>query len=344
MSAEGRREAAVIEVEGLGVTYGAAPARLASSTMSDSASPKARSSVWSANPAVARARSAQPCWGWSLSPGRIVAGSIEFEGRNLVGLPEAQLRSLRGRKIAMIAQDALAVLNPVVRVGSQVGDVARDHGERGDVEALVQETLRRVRLPRPELTASNYPHELSGGMQQRVVIGEGLMLGPRLLIADEPTTALDVTLQSQILDLLLGIRDESGAAILLITHDLAAVADVCDRVMVMYGGRIVETGGVAEIFDDPRHPYTRALLAALLPLKGEPPKHLDAIPGQPPRPGEWTEGCRFRPRCPLWADLARPGICAAEEPTLTARREGLAAACHFSDLAEVEATRSRNRV
>jgi oligopeptide/dipeptide ABC transporter ATP-binding protein len=165
------------------------------------------------------------------------------------------------------------------------------------------------------------------------------MLGPRLLIADEPTTALDVTVQSQILDLLLAIRDESGAAILLITHDLAAVAGVCDRVIVMYAGRIVETGGVEAIFGDARHPYTRALLASLLPLGGEPPDRLDALPGQPPRPGEWAEGCRFRPRCPLFAELRQPEICAAQEPALVSRGGGAATACHF-----IEPARSLGRV
>jgi oligopeptide/dipeptide ABC transporter ATP-binding protein len=343
VSAQGRREAAVIAVEGLGVTYGAGPG--APRVVDDVEFRLAEGEIVGlvGESGCGKSTLGAALLGLVAPPGRIVAGRIGFEGRNLVGLPEAQLRSLRGRKIAMIAQDALAVLNPVVRVGSQVGDVARDHGERGDVDALVLETLRRVRLPRAELTARNYPHELSGGMQQRVVIGEGLMLGPRLLIADEPTTALDVTVQSQILDLLLGIRAESGAAILLITHDLAAVAEVCDRVMVMYGGRIVETGGVVEIFADPRHPYTRALLAALLPLRGEPPARLDALPGQPPRPGEWTEGCRFRPRCPLWADLARPGICAAQEPVLAPRGERLAA-CHFAERLGTEPATSQGHV
>jgi oligopeptide/dipeptide ABC transporter ATP-binding protein len=333
---------AVIEVENLSVAYGRGPD--AHCVVDDVGFQLAEGEIVGlvGESGCGKSTLGAALLGLVAPPGRIVAGCIGFEGRDLVRLPETELRSLRGRKIAMIAQDALAVLNPVVRVGRQVGDVARDHDERSGVEALVLETLRRVRLPRPELTARNFPHELSGGMQQRVVIAEGLMLGPRLLIADEPTTALDMTVQSQILDLLLGIRDESGATILLITHDLAAVADVCDRVMVMYAGRIVEMASVAGIFADPRHPYTRALLAGLLPLRGEPPARLEALPGQPPRAGEWPEGCRFRPRCPLWADLGRPEICTVEEPTLTQHGKAMTA-CHFAERSVAEAARSERR-
>jgi oligopeptide/dipeptide ABC transporter ATP-binding protein len=269
--------------------------------------------------------------GLVAAPGRIAAGHVWFEGKGLVGMPESEIRQLRGRRLAMIVQDALAVMNPVVRVGRQVAEVVRDHTGAGAAETgrLVLDTLRRVRLSQPELTARTYPHELSGGMQQRVVIAEGLILGPRVLIADEPTTALDVTLQSQILDLLLDIRDASGTAILLITHDLATVADVCDRVMVMYGGRIVEMGAVEEIFERARHPYTRVLLASLLPLTGEPPALLSALAGQPPQPGELPGGCRFHPRCPLWSELGRPDICVSDDPAL-AGQNGHAAACHFA--------------
>ena len=169
-------------------------------------------------------------------------------------------------------------------------------------------------------------------MQQRVLIGQGLILGPRLLVADEPTTALDVTIQSQILDLLLHIRDENGTAILLITHDLATVADVCDRVMVMYGGRIVEMGGVDAIFSQPKHPYTQALLAGLLPLRGEPPTQLPALAGQPPRPDDLPGGCRFHPRCPLWSRLGRPDVCVKDDPAIAYDDDRHPAACHFSHI------------
>ena len=268
------------------------------------------------------------------APGRIVAGSIHFEGADLIGLPEAQMRKVRGRKISMIVQDALAAMNPVVRVGRQVGEVVRDHIDisADETRRLVLDTLRQVRLPRPELTARNYPHELSGGMQQRVLIGQGLILGPRLLVADEPTTALDVTIQSQILDLLLRIRDENRTAILLITHDLATVADVCDRVMVMYGGRIVEMGGVDAIFSQPKHPYTQALLAGLLPSQGEPPTQLPALAGQPPRPDDLPGGCRFHPRCPLWSRLGRPEVCVKDDPAIAYDDDRYAAACHFAHI------------
>jgi oligopeptide/dipeptide ABC transporter ATP-binding protein len=169
-------------------------------------------------------------------------------------------------------------------------------------------------------------------MQQRVLIGQGLILGPRLLVADEPTTALDVTIQWQILDLLLHIRDENRTAILLITHDLATVADVCDRVMVMYGGRIVEMGGVHAIFSQPKHPYTQALLAGLLPLRGEPPTELGVLAGQPPRPDDLPGGCRFHPRCPLWSRLGQPHVCVADDPATVYADDHHAAACHFADI------------
>jgi peptide/nickel transport system ATP-binding protein len=343
---EARRGAAVIEVEGLCVDYGVGARALR--VVDDVSFSLGEGEIVGL---VGESGCGKSTLGAALlslvaAPGRIVNGRIRFEGHDLVGMPEADIRRLRGQRISMIAQDALAVLNPVVRVGPQVGDVVSDHVEvdAAEVRTLVLDTLRRVRLPRPELTVRNYPHELSGGMQQRVVIGEGLMLGPRVLIADEPTTALDVTVQSQILDLLLGIRDESGATILLITHDLAAVADVCDRVMVMYGGRIVETGGVEEIFGAAGHPYTRALLAGLLPLRGDPPEQLAALAGQPPQPGELPGGCRFHPRCPLWSELAHPEVCATQDPTLAVDSDGRGAACHFAHLRGGEVARTSDCV
>ncbi len=175
------------------------------------------------------------------------------------------------------------------------------------------QALRDVQLPDAEANLRRYPHELSGGMQQRVAIAQGLILGPKLIIADEPTTALDVTVQAQILSLLKEIST-GGTSIVFVTHDLATVAEICDRVLVMYAGRIVESGTVASVFADPQHPYTRGLLASLLPLGGEPPEELAAIPGQPPRPEAWPTGCRFHPRCPLWREKGEPEICVDDDP------------------------------
>jgi oligopeptide/dipeptide ABC transporter ATP-binding protein len=266
------------------------------------------------------------------APGEIINGSIVLDGQDLLSLSAAEMRQLRGRDVSLIVQDALAAMNPVTTVGEQVGEVIRDHvgGSRREVAQRVLEILRQVRLPRPELNVRRHAHELSGGMQQRVVIAGALVLHPKLIVADEPTTALDVTVQAQILRLLADIRGRTGTSILFITHDLATVAQVCDRVMVMYAGRIVEAGPVAAIFADPLHPYTRSLLASLPPLQGEPPDELAALPGQPPRPEEWPSGCRFHPRCPLREALGRPRRCVDEEP-LPDTAHPHWGACHFLD-------------
>jgi peptide/nickel transport system ATP-binding protein len=191
--------------------------------------------------------------------------------------------------------------------------------------------LRRVHLPNGEALLRRYPHQLSGGMQQRVVIAEGLLLGPALLVADEPTTALDVTIQAQILDLLREVRATLGTSVLFITHDLATVGELCDRVLVMYAGRIVESGTVSQVFAEPLHPYTRALFGGLLPLRGRPPEELRPLPGQPPHHEDWPEGCTFRPRCPLYRALGEPLRCELEEP-LSSSGEDHWAACHFAGL------------
>jgi peptide/nickel transport system ATP-binding protein len=264
-------------------------------------------------------------------PGAIVGGHILFDGLDLRALRPAQMRRLRGEEISLVVQDALAVLNPVTTVGEQIGEMIRDHrGARwSQIRGQVLEMLHQVRIPRPELNVKRHAHELSGGMQQRVVIAEALILHPKMIVADEPTTALDVTVQAQILQLLKDARDTSGTSILFITHDLATVADLCDRVLVMYAGKIIEAGPVQEIFDNPRHPYTRALLAGLLPLHGRPPSELTALPGQPPQPEEWPPGCRFHPRCPLREALGRPRECESDVPTGDERAPHWAA-CHFS--------------
>lgn len=270
------------------------------------------------------------------APGRVSSGHIEFDGHDLDVLPENQMRQLRGSAISLIVQDALATMNPVTKIEEQIGEVVRDHGgetSRKRLRVRSMNMLREVRLPNVEQNLRRYPHELSGGMQQRVAIAEGLILGPKVIIADEPTTALDVTVQAQILSLLRAICDRHGTSIIFVTHDLATVAEICDRVMVMYAGRIVESGSVSTVFRRPAHPYTKALLSGLLPLSGEPPKELDALPGQPPRPENWPSGCRFHPRCPTWRRRGEPEICTTTDPHVDETTPHWAA-CHFADLEE----------
>jgi len=269
-------------------------------------------------------------------PGAIVGGNIHFAGRELLRLSTSEMRRIRGDEISLVVQDALAVMNPVTTVGEQIGDMVRDHrgGSWRQIRTQVLEILRKVRIARPELNIKRHAHELSGGMQQRVVIGEALILNPRMIVADEPTTALDVTVQAQILNLLREAREAGGTSILFITHDLATVAELCDRVLVMYAGQIVEAGPVRQIFRNPLHPYTRALLSGLLPLRGVPPTELAALPGQPPHPERWPHGCRFHPRCALREALARPQRCEEDLP----RGDESAthwAACHFSSEIEL---------
>jgi len=266
------------------------------------------------------------------SPGKIKSGRVTFGGRNILELSENDVRKIRGQDIALIVQDALATMNPVSVVGEQISQVVRDHegvkSKRKLFDRAVQ-SLKDARLPHPEVNMTRYPHELSGGMQQRVSIAQGLVLGPKLIIADEPTTALDVTVQAQILELLRGIANR-GTGILFVTHDLATVAEICDRVIVMYAGRIVESGPTSEVFARPTHPYTRGLLASLLPLEGEPPSSLVAISGQPPTPDDWPTGCPFHTRCPLWQEKGQPEVCVTDNPTLRVLAAGHGAACHFA--------------
>ncbi len=230
---------------------------------------------------------------------RITGGSVRLTGRELVGLGEAERRALRGDRLALIPQDAMRGLNPVLRVGTQVGEPLNLHRGRSlkAAAAAAGSLLRSVHIPDPERRARDYPHQFSGGMQQRVMIAMGLALEPELLIADEPTTALDVTVQAQVLTLLREIRDTHGTAILFITHDLGVIASLCDRVYVMYAGAIVEGGPVGTILEAPAHPYTQALLRAtptVTAVTGE----LYAIPGQIPEPASRGRGCRFADRCP----------------------------------------------
>ncbi|MDX1673560.1 MAG: ABC transporter ATP-binding protein [Longimicrobiales bacterium] len=255
-------------------------------------------------------------------PGRVETGRVVLAGRELTSLSQKELREVRGNDIAMIFQEPMTSLNPVYPVGYQIAESLRVHrGTKKDAaHARAVELLDRVGIPDPGRRSSEYPHQLSGGMRQRVMIAMALANEPALLIADEPTTALDVTIQAQILELLLRLRTELGMAVLLITHDLGVVAETCDRVVVMYGGQVVEEGPVEAVFDDPAHPYTRGLLAAV-PRPDARGRDLAVIPGTVPSPTEWPDGCRFRPRCPwAWDRCERL-------PELLAARDGQRARC-----------------
>ena len=236
-------------------------------------------------------------------PGRIHEGSsVVFDGRELTTLPERQLESIRGADISMVFQEPMTALNPVFTVGDQIAEAVRLH-QKVDHQAGMNraiEMLRLVGISDPKRRASQYPHELSGGMRQRVMIAMALSTSPELLIADEPTTALDVTIQAQILKLMRNLKGEFGSAILLITHDLGVVAEMCDSVAVMYAGRIVEQASTEELFASPKHPYTQGLLASI-PRLGKKQERLHVITGSVPNPLAVPPGCAFRPRCPIKA-------------------------------------------
>jgi len=231
-------------------------------------------------------------------PALYPAGRIQYGGRNLLTLPDREMQKIRGNEIAFIFQEPMTSLNPVFTVGNQLREPIMQHRGLSKAEAKVEavEALRRVGIPSPERRVDEYPHQLSGGMKQRVMIAMALACNPALLIADEPTTALDVTIQAQILDLLRRLQDEAGLGILLITHDLGVIAETAHRVAVMYGGRIVEQGTAEAVFGDPRHPYTVGLFRSL-PALGERRGRLESIPGVVPSPLDFPEGCRFSNRC-----------------------------------------------
>jgi peptide/nickel transport system ATP-binding protein len=231
-------------------------------------------------------------------PGRIAAGKILFKGRDLLALDEPSMREVRGAEISLIFQEPMTALNPVFRVGDQIAEALRVHGRgsRRETREKAIELLRAVRIPDPGARAKDYPHQLSGGMRQRVLIAIALACQPSLVIADEPTTALDVTIQAEILDLLREMKAAFHLSLLLITHDLGVIAETADRVAVMYAGRIVETGPVRDIFRHPAHPYTRGLLASM--PGGAPGRRLRAIEGSVPMLGALPPGCAFNPRCP----------------------------------------------
>jgi len=239
-------------------------------------------------------------------PGRIVGGAIRFRGRDLLTLSDAEMRSIRGREISMIFQEPMTSLNPVYTCGEQILEVLMLHEklDRPTARARTIDLLRLVGIPSPEQRVDEYPHQMSGGMRQRVMIAMALACRPALLIADEPTTALDVTIQAQILDLLKGLRQELGMAVLLITHDLGVVAETADRVAVMYAGQVVEYCDVRPAFRSTRHPYTAGLLASL-PKLGAETERLRVIPGNVPNPARFPSGCRFHPRCPIAVERCR---------------------------------------
>ena len=267
-------------------------------------------------------------------PGRIVGGQVRLEGRDLLALDEAAMRDVRGNAISMIFQEPMTSLNPVLTIGNQVSEAIRLHRDlaRAAAMEMAVEMLRLVKIPDPLRRAREYPHQLSGGMRQRAMIAMALACHPKVLIADEPTTALDVTIQAQILDLMLGLQRELGTAIVLITHDLGVVAETAQRVIVMYAGKKVEEAAVEALFEEPLHPYSRGLLASIprLPLMGGAPaetsERLKEIPGTVPSLIDLPSGCIFAPRC-AFADER----CRREYPPYEEKRRGHWAACWNSD-------------
>ena len=261
-------------------------------------------------------------------PNAIYEGEVIYKGRNLMALSREAMRGVRGQEIAMIFQDPMTSLNPVYTVGWQIEEQLNEHNDlqKGQARRRVIELLDQVGIPKPEERIDDYPHQFSGGMRQRVMIALALSCNPDLLIADEPTTALDVTIQAQILELIKRLKRDFGSAVALITHDLGVVADIADRILVMYAGRIVEEGDKEQIFYDPQHPYTWGLLGSIARLDRPKAQRLTAIDGQPPSLIHRPQGCNFRPRCPHAFDR-----CRAEDPALTEKvGGGHLDACHLS--------------
>ena len=267
-------------------------------------------------------------------PGRVAQGRVLFEGRDLLALPDAQMRAIRGDRIAMIFQEPMTSLNPVFTVGDQITEAMRAHDRRAsprELKARAVEALDRVRIPSAARRFEEYPHQMSGGMRQRVMIAMALSCAPDLLIADEPTTALDVTVQAQILDLLRDLQAQTGMAIVLITHDLGVVAEMADEVAVMYAGRVVERTSGTGIFDNPQHPYTLGLLGSIPKIEEE-RERLLAIEGTVPAPFALPQGCRFHPRCVFAAEA-----CTNVDPPLRLLGEHHRAACIRAPVEEIAA-------
>ena len=261
-------------------------------------------------------------------PGRVVSGQVLLEGTDLLTLRPEELRQRRGSKLSMVFQDPLTGLNPVFTLGEQIVEVLRAHGPLDGKAARLRavELLDRVQIPSASSRVDDYPHQLSGGMRQRVLIAMAIALGPKVLIADEPTTALDVTVQAQVLELLQSLRDETGMAMVLVTHDLGLVARHADQVAVMYAGQVVEFGSVEDIFDSTSHPYTASLFRSVPHLDGDATADLAPIEGQPPNPARLPEGCAFEPRCLLGGGRSD---CLTQRPVLSAvGKSGHLASCH----------------
>jgi peptide/nickel transport system ATP-binding protein/oligopeptide transport system ATP-binding protein len=266
-------------------------------------------------------------------PGKIVAGEINFQGKDLIKIPEKEMRKIRGNDISMIFQEPMTSLNPVYTVGDQIIEAIMLHKGVGRKEARKQaiDMLTKVGIPLPEQRVDEYPHQLSGGMRQRVMIAMALSCDPKLLIADEPTTALDVTIQAQILELMNSLKESYGMSIMMITHDLGVIAEVSDRVAVMYAGKVVEYTDVNTLFDDPKHPYTWGLMKSI-PKLDKDVDRLEAIPGSVPSPLNFPEGCKFNTRCPL-----AEGKCYDEEPPLEDAADGHMVRCwRYEDLEEIK--------
>jgi len=257
------------------------------------------------------------------TPGKVVDGSILFEGRDLLSLSESEIREVRGNEIAMIFQEPMTSLNPVYKIGQQIGEAVQLHLKYDKKKARehVIKMLKLVGIPRAEEIIDEFPYQLSGGMRQRIMIAMAMSCDPTLLIADEPTTALDVTIQAQILELMRKLKEEKGTAIMLITHDLGVVAEMCDRVVVMYAGKVVEEADVLEIFENPKHPYTKGLLNSV-PKMGQKTNRLESIPGNVPTPANMPKGCKFAPRCSQAID-----ICQEQDPDLLQIAEGHQCRC-----------------
>nr|WP_245350162.1 ABC transporter ATP-binding protein [Cytobacillus eiseniae] len=256
-------------------------------------------------------------------PGKVSGDEIKYNGINLLELSKREMRKLRGNEISMIFQEPMTSLNPVYNVGDQIGESLKVHKNLKGKERKekVVDLLKQVGIPRAEEIYYNYPHQLSGGMRQRIMIAIAMACDPKLIIADEPTTALDVTIQAQILELMKELQAKKGMSMILITHDLGVVSEVCDRLVVMYAGKIVETGAVKDVLSSPSHPYTKGLLASL-PKKGHKEKRLNYIPGQVPAPINWGKGCRFSDRCPYVMSK-----CHTDIPLLTKVKDGQESAC-----------------